>query len=415
MPRRPPTPVLLALALALAAGNGCGRAPPPSQVDIYSHPELRPLAQLQAAAERGDAQSQRQLGLRYLAGEGVAPEPARAASWWLKAAAQGDIEAQDALATLYFTGQGVPQDHAQAVRWWHQAARHGDADAQGTLGWIYFQGLGVPADPALAYAWSSLGADNGAERARQNRDAIAQRLAPVELERARALAARWRADFGQPAPGARRRLQKASEGTVFLINADGGAVTANHVVAGCRQLRLRGRGGTASVLATDPGHDLALLRVPGRVDGFATLAADPGALRQGDPVVVFGYPLTAWLSVTGNLTPGTVSAVKGLGNDPDQLQITAPIQPGSSGSPLLDARGTVVGVVSMRLSDARMAEATGTSGQNLNFAVSGLRLQAFLRRHRADFRRSGLFDLRRSNAGIAEDAQRWTSVLECWK
>jgi S1-C subfamily serine protease len=202
---------------------------------------------------------------------------------------------------------------------------------------------------------------------------------------------------------------------VFLVGEDGSAVTAHHVVADCAQLRLRGRGGVASVRAVDPDNDLALLHVPGAVEAVAVLAADPGALRQGDPVVVFGFPLNAWLSAGGNLTPGLVSALSGLGNDPNQLQITAPIQPGSSGSPVLDARGVVVGVVSMHASDDRLEEATGSSGQNLNFAVSGKRLNEFLRRSRAEFETGGFWRLPRSNADIADEARTYTRVIECWK
>jgi S1-C subfamily serine protease len=370
--------LLAALALAFAAGGGCHRAPAPPQVDIYAHRGEPSLAEIQAAAAHGDA------------------------------------EAQNRLATLYFTGEGVAQDRALALLWWHQAARNGVGDAQASLGWVYFNGLGTPVDEVLAYAWSSLGADNGLERARANRDAIARRLDPEQLARARQLAAAWSAQFGRSGAG-RRRLQKVGEGTVFLLNSDGGAVTARHVVGDCVQLRLRGRGGMASILASDVDNDLALLRVPGKVAAVATLASDPGALRQGDPVLVFGYPLTAWLSIGGNLTLGTVSAVSGLGNDPNQLQITAPIQPGSSGSPVLDQRGMVVGVVSMRLSDARMIEATGTSGQNLNFAVSGKRLNLFLRRHGAAFQTSSFFSMRRDNADIADEARQWTGVIECWK
>jgi S1-C subfamily serine protease len=130
---------------------------------------------------------------------------------------------------------------------------------------------------------------------------------------------------------------------------------------------------------------------------------------------VFGFPLNAWLSAGGNLTPGSVSALTGLGNDPNQLQITAAIQPGSSGSPVLDRRGLVVGVVSMHLSDERLVEATGSSGQNLNFAVSGRRLNEFLRRSGADFATGGFWRLPRANADIADEARAYTRVIECWK
>jgi TPR repeat protein len=416
MPRRPPPLLFAALVLASFAGAGCQREPPP-QVNIYAKPAPDELAQLQALAQRGERSAQRELGLRYLGGDGVPRDPAMAVQWWRKAAMAGDDQAQSALATVLFNGEGVTQDRAQALHWWQTAAANGNADAQATLGWLYFNGVAVRRDRILGYAWSNLAAGNGVERARANRDAFEAGMKPAELRQAQALSTAWQAQIGASLPPGveRGRLQKLGEGTVFLVSEAGDAVTANHVVAGCVQLRLRGRGGLATVSAVDELHDLALLHVPGHVDANAVLSADPGAVRQGDPVLVFGFPLNDWLSHGGNFTPGTVSALTGLGNDPNQWQITAPIQPGSSGSPVMDQRGVVVGVVSMHLSDERIREATGSTGQNLNFAVSGTRLTAFLRSHNVRFESGGLFRFRRDNADIADDARRWTGVIECWK
>jgi S1-C subfamily serine protease len=108
------------------------------------------------------------------------------------------------------------------------------------------------------------------------------------------LSSAWQAQIrARLAPGVDRgRLQKVGEGTVFLVSADGAALTAHHVVADCTQLRLRGRGGLATLQGSDAEHDLALLHVPGQIDATAVLARDPGALRQGDAVVVFGFRST---------------------------------------------------------------------------------------------------------------------------
>jgi S1-C subfamily serine protease len=406
----------LACALALAAGAGCRREPPPP-VDIRSSAPQDELARLQVAAQRGESAAQRELGERYLGGDGLPQDPALAAFWWKKAAAQGDDRAQTALANLYFTGQGIGQDRAQAISWWQKAAVGGNGDAQATLGWVYFNGVGVDRDRVLGYAWTRLAAEAGIERARANLADFRPLMARAQQAQAKQLSEAWQARIAaRLARGvAEGRLQKVGEGTIFLIGEDGDAVTAHHVVAGCAQLRLRGRGGVASVRAADAEHDLALLHVPGHIDAVALLSADPGGLRQGDEVLVFGFPLNSWLSAGGNLTPGAVSALTGLGNDPNQLQITAAIQPGSSGSPVLDRRGLVVGVVSMHLSDARLVEATGYSGQNLNFAVSGRRLNEFLRRSRADFDPGGFWRLPRPAADVADEARTYTRVIECWK
>jgi S1-C subfamily serine protease len=416
MPRRSPTPTRIALVLALAAGAACQRAssPPP---DIYARPSPQETAELIAQAKAGLRSAQRELGRRYYGGDGVPQDPAVAARWWQKAAEAGDDQAQAALALQLFTGDGVAQDQARARQWWERAALGGNVESQANLGWLYFNGIGVKRDPARGYAWISLAAEAGVERARVARDEFARGMEGGELAQAAQLAAQLRARIhASQAPGVREgHLQKVSEATAFFVSKDGDAVTASHVVAECAQLRLADRSGVVTVKRTDTEHDLALLHVPGRVRATAVLSRDPGAVRQGDAVVVFGYPLNAWLSNGGNLTPGTVSALTGLGNDPNQWQITAPIQPGSSGSPVFDQRGVVVGVVSMHLSDERLRESTGSSGQNLNFAVNGARLTEFLRRERVPYRSGGFFRFPRDNADIADEARTFTRAIECWK
>ena len=416
MPRRSPSFVPIAPALLALAGVACHPTPPP-QVDIYARPAPDELAQLQAQAQRGERNAERELGLRYYSGEGVPRDLVLAAHWWRQAAVAGDDQAQSALALLLFRGEGVKQDQVEALGRWQKAAVAGNADAQATLGWLYFNGVGVRRDRVRGYAWANLAAASGVERARMNRDEFEHMMEPPELRQAQALSSAWKAQISaRLAPGVEKgRLQKVGEGTVFIVSKEGDAVTAHHVVSDCAQLRLRNRGGMATIQAVDEAHDLALLRIPGHIEDSAVISGDPGSVRQGDAVVVFGFPLNAWLSNGGNLTPGSVSALTGLGNDPNQWQITAPIQPGSSGSPVLDQRGVVVGLVSMRLSDERMREATGTTGQNLNFAVAGTRLNAFLRQHKVPFRQGGLFRFPRDNADIADEARTFTGVIECWK
>jgi S1-C subfamily serine protease len=121
------------------------------------------------------------------------------------------------------------------------------------------------------------------------------------------------------------------------------------------------------------------------------------------------------LSSSGNLTPGIVSALTGFGNDTNQIQITAPIQPGSSGSPVMNKKGNVVGVVAMKLSDTKMAKTTGQVGQNVNFAISGQTLRTFLDTHRVSYRNSSLFSFDLSTSDLADEARKWTMVVECWK
>ncbi len=210
-------------------------------------------------------------------------------------------------------------------------------------------------------------------------------------------------------------LAKKGTGTVFIISKEGHAITNHHVVGGCSELRVEGREGVAKLVTADEVNDLALIKVPGNISATATIAADPVKLRQGDDIIVFGFPLNAVLSSGGNLTPGVVSALTGLGNNTNQIQITAPIQPGSSGSPVLNKKGEVVGVVSMKLDDIKMAKATGQFGQNVNFAVSGQTLKSFVDTHKVRYRSGGMLSFEKSTADLADEARKWTLVVECWK
>ena len=184
---------------------------------------------------------------------------------------------------------------------------------------------------------------------------------------------------------------------------------------GCAEVKVAGRDGKVKVITSDNVNDLALLQLPDRSDDIAKLNPDHSKLRQGEDVIVFGYPLNFVLSSGGNLTPGTISAMTGLGNNSNQIQITAPIQPGSSGSPVMDTKGNVVAVVSMKLDDGKMAQATGQVAQNVNFAVNGQTVRTYLDVNKIPYKTgSGFFSTEKSNADIADEARKWTVLVECW-
>lgn len=83
----------------------------------------------------------------------------------------------------------------------------------------------------------------------------------------------------------------------------------------------------------------------------------------------------------------------------------------------MNEKGNVVGVVAMmKLSDSKMAKATGQLAQNINFAVGGQTLKAFLDAHQVSYSTGGsFFSLGKSKADLADDARKWTTVIECWK
>jgi S1-C subfamily serine protease len=215
--------------------------------------------------------------------------------------------------------------------------------------------------------------------------------------------------------GVAGNLSKQRNGTIFLVSKLGHAIANQHVTGGCTELRIQGRDGVAKLVTEDEVNDLALVQIQGTVKGSATIASAPGKLRQGEDIIVFGFPLNSLLSSGGNLTPGVVSALTGLGNNTNQIQITAPIQPGSSGSPVINRKGEVVGVVSMKLSDSKMAQATGQVAQSVNFAVNGQTLKSFLDINKVKYRTIGSTSREKSTADLADEARKWTLVVECWK
>jgi S1-C subfamily serine protease len=176
---------------------------------------------------------------------------------------------------------------------------------------------------------------------------------------------------------------KTTTGTAFLVTKDGKALTNAHVVRGCREISFttEGKRFAARILATDQKNDLALLATnlhPIRAANWRL------KVRQGEDVVVYGFPLTGALASGGNVTTGNITALAGLADDSRFLQISAPVQPGNSGGPLLDRNGSVVGIVVSKLNALGVASATGDIPQNINFAIKASVATAFLDAQRVD-------------------------------
>jgi len=127
----------------------------------------------------------------------------------------------------------------------------------------------------------------------------------------------------------------------------------------------------------DAVNDLALLHLGGSSPYYLKIRGGE-RLRAGDDIVSVGYPLRGILADEANITSGVVSALAGLGNDSRYIQITSPVQPGNSGGPLLDRSGLLVGVVIAKLDALRMVKISGDIPQNVNFAIRGSIVQAFL-------------------------------------
>lgn len=322
------------------------------------------------AAEQGEAFAQSSLGELYIHGL-VVPKDDRQAVYWLqKAAEQGVASAQHMLGAMHADGRGVPQDYRQAIHWFRMAAEQGDLKAQHTLGLSYAAGRGVPKDYQQAYFWMLLASSQGNAEAEKHRDALEEELTPTQRATAQAQARNWKPTARGPeqrlAPEGRENTSAtASTGSGFRV-ATGRFVTNYHVVEGCRTLRINGTV-SARVGASDPWNDLALLMASGDRGRSAVIRPTPP--RLGEDVTVSGYPLQGMFSGL-TVTTGTINRLSGVRADSRLLQISAPVQPGNSGGPLLDVSGNVIGVVVGKLDALKVAGATGDIPQNVNFAVN---------------------------------------------
>ncbi|ODS68322.1 MAG: hypothetical protein ABS38_06920 [Acidovorax sp. SCN 68-22] len=204
-------------------------------------------------------------------------------------------------------------------------------------------------------------------------------------------------------------------GTAFVVSSQGHLLTNRHVVGNCQQVRLAGSDKPLKVLPQDEANDLALLQMTGKPKAAAVFRA-ANDLRQGESIAAYGYPLQGALAAGGNLSPGVVSALAGLGNNTSHIQITAPVQQGNSGGPVLDSKGQVVGVVVQKLDAVKVAKLTGDVPQNVNFAINESTTRAFLDSNQVQYKTGHWWNIGQKDlADIAEDARTYTVVVECWK
>lgn len=219
-----------------------------------------------------------------------------------------------------------------------------------------------------------------------------------------------------PAPSADVRDQKrSSSGSGFVISNDGHILTNQHVVAECRSLSVR-RGQTsmpARLVAADAKNDLAVMRAD--LQGLTPLPFRDGrGIRPGDSVVAVGFPYAGLLSTTSQVTTGTVTSLAGIADDTRYLQISAPIQPGNSGGPLLDAGGTVAGVIVATLNALTVVKATGSVPQNVNFAIKSSVARAFLDAKGIDYSTAAP-EARMEPADIGERGTKSAVMVECFE
>lgn len=159
------------------------------------------------------------------------------------------------------------------------------------------------------------------------------------------------------------RGEKLSRGSGFFIDSDR-VVTNRHVIDNAYRAEVHSYNGSVyavkGVIAVDAEGDLALLRVDAPPNQVRPLPLDRTSPQEGESIVVIGNPF----GLEGSVTNGIVSAVRDIPTFGRIIQITAPISPGSSGSPVVNMQGQVIGVATLQI----------TGGQSVNFAIPSERI-----------------------------------------
>src|ERR1051325_10461854 len=159
------------------------------------------------------------------------------------------------------------------------------------------------------------------------------------------------------------RGEKLSRGSGFFIDKDR-VVTNRHVIDGAYRAEVHLNSGNnypvKSVLAVDAEGDVALLKVEAPANLVRPLSLDRTSPQEGESIVVIGNPF----GLEGSVTNGIVSAVRDIPGFGRIIQITAPISPGSSGSPVVNMQGQVIGVATLQVA----------GGQSVNFAIPSERI-----------------------------------------
>lgn len=182
-----------------------------------------------------------------------------------------------------------------------------------------------------------------------------------------------------------RRDEPVSTGTGFFINGAGQLLTAAHVLRDCLVIEAQQDGDKFPVTrrAESTLLDLAVLD-SGRETTQQLPFRKGQALTLGESVTNVGFPLSGLLATSPNLTRGNVSARAGLKGSEGLFQFSAPIQPGSSGGPVVSDGGELLGITVSTLNVAALVN-QGLLPQNVNFALDARHAVAFLRREQIAF------------------------------
>jgi hypothetical protein len=339
---------------------------------------------LQQARERGSITALEGLGLLYLNPDNPKMDSKKGVQYFGEAAMGGRPRAQYIFGGFLLDGViGAPQNRKEGLKWIRTAAEADYPAAQERLAELYEKGIAGHLEPsrveALAWARRALAARSsvrgGLAEAGPLLKQIERLQADMDETQVRLVDRRTRsgsaASVEIPDLDKETRCLYTGQGSGFFITADGYLVTNHHVVEGGAVFLLKTVYGLqrARLVFADEHEDLAVLKTDGPVQP-APLMPDDRLTAVGMAAFAYGYPDALLLGhAEPKYSDGKISALHGMLDNPNHLQITVPINGGNSGGGLFDMKGNVVGIV--------VAKAVGKD--LVNYAIKGSRLGKLIR------------------------------------
>ena len=210
-------------------------------------------------------------------------------------------------------------------------------------------------------------------------------------------------------------LTPIGSGSGVIVSAQGDILTNHHVISQCDAVRVHlEQAGTvgAAVAARDTEHDLALLRSSLATEDFGNFRSSP-PLRLAEEVIAIGFPLPAILGdASVNASFGAVSSVTGARGRPHLFTVSAPLQRGNSGGPVLDMAGNIIGVAVGVLSRPEGVRSPAVLPESVGVVINAATVTRFLSANSVSFATQSSTQSLEASL-VAEPARRFTVRVIC--
>ncbi len=208
-----------------------------------------------------------------------------------------------------------------------------------------------------------------------------------------------------------------SNGKELILNSSGSGffisnnylATNYHVVENCDLLRLDED--KLELIASDRKNDIALLKSSISTEEFLYLSENP---ELGEEIYAGGFPLASSYLESFVFSKGTINSLIGLNQNVSEFQFSAPIQPGNSGGPIINSKGSAVGIIVATADEDYVKDASGSSPQLINFGIKIELLKTLLDQNDLTFSEGNFFWFEKDQKELAKLSKSVSRKINCF-